>query len=151
MHRSLQILQAIRSAIEDQADIGASVYALRTQSLSQMDQELPAVVVDFGADTAFNDWDILVHVEVHSKLEIRCTASAKCPTEEEAAVEVARLRSVIHRAVLGSDRTFGLNFVVDTVYAGAEAPDMNATTESAISAQVSLFTVHYSMDLTDPD
>lgn len=151
MHRSLQIVQAIQAAIEAETDLAAAVFAHRTLSLSQADQELPAVIVDSGVDAAFNDWDVLVPTDVNSKLEVRCTAFTKNASQEDVAVELARLRSVIHRAVLGGDRSFGLSFVYDTVYAGAEAPDMDAGTESAIGSQTSVFVVHYTMNLTDPE
>lgn len=151
-HRAEQVLQAAKSAIESQSDVGAAVFDHRTLSLSADDQELPAICVNEGPDQPSSDtgYDNIAFVDSNFRLDISLYAQGS--TQKEVATELVRLRSVVHRALMAAPRELGLtDIVMGIAYGGADKPSY--TTEgSPLAGQMDCsFTVLYRMNLTDPD
>lgn len=151
LHRSEQVVDAALSAIAAQTDLQAFTDKNRDLSLSDEDQELPAIIVTGGVDSALSDTGATNLSFYDSLLELRVICFAKASSEQELKIELVRLRSVAHRALLGTDRTQGLSFVIDTRYGGANAPVKDPTLERIAGAMECHFYVHYRMNLADPD
>lgn len=151
MHREQQIIDAAAAAIAAQSDVAASVFTNRVLSLGADDQELPAIVVTGGEDSALDDDGAVNLAYVDSLLALHVTCYAQESTEQELRTTLARLRSVVHRALLGTDRTLGLSFVIDTRYGGASDVSVAADVAPLGASRVNLFAVHYRMNLASPE
>jgi len=145
-HRAEQVIQAAASKISAQTDVGAPVYPHRVLSLSDEDQEIPAICPLQGADEPL-EWNFAF---IDSELELRVAAYAKKATEVELAAELARMRAAIHRALL-SDPTLGLAFVLSTTYRGASEPEKDTSGGLVAGKHEFLFAVQYRMNTTDPE
>jgi hypothetical protein len=145
-HRAEQIIQAAAAAIASQTDVGAAVLPHRTLSLSQDDQELPAICVRQGPDEPLQQNLAVIDSELTLKLSVYASAS----TEPELMAELSRLRAVVHRALLG-DPTLGLTFVLGATYGGADRPEIDGGASRLAGQQDSTFAVQYRMNFTDPE
>lgn len=150
MHRAEQILEAVVSAIESQADRGAAVVPHLALTLSEDDQELPAVAVRLGSDDPVSELGTSNLAYIDSVLQIRCTVYARHVDQAEEARELMRLRSVVHRALM-ADQTLGLDFVMGVRYGGASEPERDAAGGQIAGRMDCLFGVLYRMNLTDPE
>lgn len=151
MHRAEQIVVAVVSALDAATGIAATTYLHRELSLSDQDQELPALCVRNGQDQPMSELGVINVAFIDSLLEVRVASYAKGSTEIDVATELARLRSVIHRALLGTDRTLSLSFVIDTRYGGADRPEFDSSVSRIGGMQESVFYVHYRMNIADPE
>lgn len=147
-HRAEQIVAAIAAAIA--SVFAGTVYTHRALSLSEADGELPAVSVDFGDDAPLDNTGVSNFAFIDSLLAIETSIYLR--DNEETTVKSALLaaRRVIHVALM-ADRSLGLDdFVIDTRYGGAAAPQMNATTEYVAGLLVCRWSVYYRMNIADP-
>jgi len=151
MHRAEQIVVAVVAALDAAVGIAATNYLHRELSLSDEDQELPALCVRNGQDQPLSDLGAVNFAFIDSLLEVRVAAYAKGATEIDVATELARMRAVTHRALLGTDRTLGLSFVIDTRYGGADRPEFDSNVSRIGGMQESVFFVHYRMNIADPE
>lgn len=119
-HAELQILKAIKSAIETGTG-GYRVHLNRTRPFGDRDQ-LPAIVLHYGDDEVelqnaqFIDSTLQIDVELIDER----VDSAKDGLGEW----MSRARRDIH-ARLRADRTLGLSIVQDTLPAGASEPELD--------------------------
>ncbi len=150
-HRAEQVIDAIVSLIpsDDQA-----VYKHRRRSFNASDkkQKIPAVSVDMAEDAAFDEDGAVSIAFVDSLLSVETTAFARAAREEDLIAELVRMRTQIHKALLSGGRDLGLSsFVIDTRYAGADAPAIDAGSEFLSGRLTSRWLVHYRMNITDPE
>jgi hypothetical protein len=150
VHRALQILNAVSNAIAVRTDLDAVVLPNRLLTLSEQDQELPAVCPRIAEDNALTDRGVTNLSFIDSQLTIVIALYARASTEAELVLELMRLRSVVHRGVM-ADRTFGLPFVVGALYLGAAEPELDASGAMLAGRVDCSFAVEYRMNVTDPD
>ena len=148
-HRAQQIVDAIAAALVANTSLGASVYTHRMQSLSDEDQELPAVSVTYGADTPVGEGGVENTVFIDSLLEVFVSCFARHSSESELLTSLLELRRQAHIA-LQANPAQGLSFVSDTQYAGADAPVVSANGERMDGALSTRWLVRYRMNITDP-
>lgn len=149
MHRAQQILEAVEAKLAASTTLGAGVYLYRELSLSDADQELPAVCIRPGSDEPLSDFTSTNLRFIDSLLEVRLVALAAGSDERSSAEELLRLRVETHKALL-ADTTLGLSFVIDCRYGGAAAPDMEQATGGNGASVEMTFRVLYRMNLADP-
>lgn len=149
MHRALQVVNAAVAAIATQAT-GASVYKHRVLSLSDDEQELPAISVRVGTDTPVADGGQGSMQFIDSLQELLVDAIAKGDSEDDVLESLLLLRAQIHQA-LQADVTLGLAFVTDTAYGGASAPDLAAGGARLVGSLSTRWVVRYRMNYTDPN
>lgn len=149
MHRALQSVDAAKAAIEAIAT-GASVYKHRVLSLSDEEQELPAISVRVGTDTPVADGGQGSMQFIDSLQELLVDAIAKGDSEDDVLESLLLLRAQIHQA-LQADVTLGLAFVTDTAYGGASAPDLAAGGARLVGSLSTRWVVRYRMNFTDPN
>jgi hypothetical protein len=150
VHRALQVLNALAAALIARTDLAAAVLPNRAVSLSEDDQELPAVCPRIAADDALNDRGVTNLSFIDSQLTIVVGLYARASTEADLVLELMRLRSAVHRGVM-ADQTFGLSFVVGTLYLGAAEPELDASGAMLAGRVDCSFAVEYRMNVTDPD
>jgi hypothetical protein len=151
MHREEQIIQAAKAAIEAQSVLAAAVFTHRTLTLSADDQELPAVVVNNGADAPPDGDGVTNLAFIDSVLELQISLAAQGDTQQEIASELDRLRVAVHKALMTAPRTLGLSFVMGIRYGGAEAPEYSTTGSPLAGKRACAFSFHYRMDIDDPE
>lgn len=148
-HRAEQIIDAIANAIGSFSGYTGEVYKHRAQSLAHEQAELPATSVDFGEDSSVEDDGASNLSFLDSLLTVETTIFVSEAEESDARTKLLDMRRSIHRALM-ADRSLGLVFVIDTRYGGADAPEINAETESMIGRLACRWAVHYRMNITDP-
>ena len=149
MHRALQVVNAAKAAI-DAALPEAAVYRNRVLSLSEDEQELPAISVRIGTDTPVADSGQGSMQFIDSLQELLVDIVATGSSEDEVVEALLDLRANVHVA-LQSDVTLGLAFVTDTQYGGASSPDI-ATGAARLAGSLSTrWVVRYRMNYTDPN
>ena len=147
MHRAEQIVDAM---VALQPTTGAR-FKNRTLSLSELDGELPASVVNIGEDEPADDDGASNFAFIDSLLSLECTLYVRAETEDEAISALMQLRSAQHVAVM-ADRTLGLTaFVIDTRYGGAGEPDIEAQSEYVSASLTTRWQVHYRMNIGNPE
>jgi hypothetical protein len=131
--------------------LGAAVLTHSTLPLNAEDQELPAVVVNNGADepTADGGYSNLHGIDSLAALSI--TIYAQGSTQAEIAAELDRLRVAVHKALMASPQTLGLSFVIGLQYGGAGAPEYGSEGAPLAGRRELMFSVLYRMGLTDPE
>lgn len=149
MHRALQVINAAKTLIAAQAT-SASVYRHRALSLSDDEQELPAISVRVGTDTPVADGGQGSMQFIDSLQELLVDAIAKGDSEDDVLESLLLLRAQIHQA-LQADVTLGLAFVTDTAYGGASAPDLAAGGARLVGSLSTRWVVRYRMNFTDPN
>jgi hypothetical protein len=150
MHRALEVLNAAAAVVQAQTDLGAAVFPHRILTLSEKDQELPAVCPRIGADDPLTDRGVANLSFIDSQITITFGLYARASSEPELMAELMRLRAVVHRALM-ADQTLGLPFVMGVLYLGAAEPELDAA-GSLIAGRVDAsFAVEYRMNLTDPE
>lgn len=148
MHRALQITNAAKAAVEAAATT-ASVYQHRALSLSEDEQELPAISVRMGTDTPSDANGMGSMHFIDSLLELQIDLVARGDIEEDVLDSLLTLRALVHQA-LQADITLGLAFVTDTQYGGTSAPDIAAGARLA-GGLSTRWVVRYRMNYTDPN
>lgn len=148
MHRALQVVNAAKAAIEAVLP-AASVYKHRVLSLSDDEQELPAISVRIGTDTPVADRGQGSMQFIDSMQELLVDIVAKGDSEEDVLDALLALRTDVHQA-LQSDVTLGLAFVTDTQYGGASSPDI-AIGSRLVGSLSTRWVVRYRMNYADPN
>lgn len=151
MHREEQVLQAAKALIEAEDGIAAAVYSHRTLPLNAEDQELPAIVVNKGSDEPGSEFGYSDMAFVDSVAELQITLYAQGDSQEQVDSELDRLRVAVHAALLQAPRTLGLSFVMGIRYGGAQAPEYSDEGSPLAGRRVCAFSIHYRMNLTDPE
>ena len=148
-HRAQQIVDAIAAELAANASLGASVFTNRVQSLSNPDQELPAVSVVYGTDTPLDDDGSSNFSFFDSLIVVQTIAFVSEEDEETALSKLLDLRRQIHITLM-SDRSQGLSFVTNTRYQGADAPALDVTAGAVSGRLIVQWAVHYRMNISDP-
>lgn len=147
-HRADQIISAIVSAIDARMKPkGVHVFEHRRDSLDEDQDELPAYSVDFGEDNPADVDETGGYFD--SLLTVPVTGVVALPIEEEAKAEALDLRRQAAIAIC-ADRTLGLSFVINTMYGGADAPVVDASSGLYVVEYTSIWTVYYRMNISDP-
>lgn len=149
-HRAQQIVEAVVAALQADTALGATVYTHRQYSLSEADQELPAVSVRIGSDMPTGEFGPDNFAFIDSVLELVVEISVKAGDEQTAANSLLDLRRRVHIDLM-ADRTQALSFVMDTRYGGATAPDFDVSTDRPVARLETRWGVFYRMNLTDPN
>lgn len=124
MHRALEVLNAAAAAVQARTDLDAAVLPHRVLTLSEEDQELPAVCLRIGEDEAVGDGGFANLVTIDSRLAVTVGLYAKASTESELMAELMRLREAVELSFF-ADQTLGLPFVMSTFYVGCAAPEVD--------------------------
>lgn len=148
-HRAAEIIDQIADILNAQADLAAVVYTHRQLTLSESDQEVPAVIVQMGDDEPFTDTGVSVIPFIDSLLDVTCTLKATGVDEPEIMGALLELRRQVHIALM-ADRSLGLGFVIDTRYQGATQPEIERESERMVGSYATRWTVHYRMNILDP-
>jgi hypothetical protein len=148
-HRAQQIVDAIAAELAASTTLGAAVFTHRQLSVSDAEQEVPAVSVRYGADTPTSQYGTDNFSFIDSLLAIEVVAIALEVDEDTVLSRLLDLRRQIHITLM-ADRSQGLGFVMDTRYAGAAAPDVDATSNQVAGRLVVSWAVLYRMNITDP-
>lgn len=143
-HRAQQIIDAIAAAQASNTDLRANVEPNRVRSLSEENDELDALAVNYGADTPEDsDFD-----SFRSSLDVVLTGYCVGDSEREVLEKLLELRRQSHIAMM-ADMTFGLSFVWETAYGGADAPAVQKLNRF-IGALSSRWVVRYIVNKSDP-
>lgn len=148
-HRAQQIVDAVITALTANSSLGASVYAHRALSLSEPDQELPAVSIRYGGDSPIDEDGASNFAYLDSLLEMQAVSMVRGPDEVSVMQALLDLRRQIHITLM-ADRSLGLAFVIDTRYGGAAAPELDTATEYIAGRLEQRWLVHYRMNISDP-
>lgn len=144
-HRVQQILDAVAAALRANLSLRAHVDVHRVLSLSEADDELPALTVNCGADTP----DDSAHLDdFGSSLDVVLTAYCTGDSQTEVLEQLLELRRQSHIA-MRTDMTFGLSFVWENSYGGAEPPLIQKA-DRIVGALTSRWAVRYLMNQSDP-
>lgn len=150
-HRADQIVDAIVDAIATWSPSTVKVYAHRRLSLSDDQDELPAISVDFGEDTPVGEeGSYLTDGTIQSLLTVNVTALATAVDEASLRRELLRLRAHVHVAI-NKVRGLGLPFVIDTHYGGANPPEVDVSGDAPIGELTTPWGVRYEMTLNTPE
>jgi len=149
MHRALQIVEAVATALRANTSLLAEVYPYRVRSMDESEQELPAVLVRIGADTPNADSGQSSLSFIDSIQEVLIEALARGDSEQEIIETLLELRTQIHVA-LQANVTLGLSFVTDTRYAGADAPEISDAADRYSGRIITRWSVLYRAVFTNP-
>lgn len=140
-HRAESILAAVTTTVTGLTTTGAHVSRGRAYPTDQD----AALTVNMGADTpvgspnmAFQDMDLDVEIIAHCK-----TADGALDTTLNA------IAAEVYAAML-ADLTQGLGYVLDTRYAGREAPFRDRE-EKPVASQVSRYVIRYRHSYTSTE
>lgn len=149
MHRALQIVNAAAALVTAQAT-DAYVYTHRALSLSDDEQELPAISVRVGLDSpvAENGQNSMAFIDSQQELQIDIVV--KGDSEQDVIEALFSHRAQIHVA-LQADVTLGLAFVTDTQYGGSSAPDIAPQASRLVGSLSTRWVVRYRVNYTDPN
>lgn len=148
-HRAQQIVDAIATTLAASTTLGASVFKNRRFSVAELDQELPAVSVNYGADAPLSEFGVTNVAFVDSLLEVKVIIALRADSEDEVLTALLDRRVAQHVALM-ADRSLGLSFVMDTRYGGADAPEIDVSLDRPAGAIACRWFVHYRSNLSDP-
>lgn len=148
-HRAQQIVDAAAAILAASSTLEAAVYTHRRHPLSDPDQELPAVIVDYGADVPAGELGVTNVAFIDSLLELTVRIVVKGDTEADVLAAMLDRRVAQHVALM-ADRSLGLGFVIDTRYGGASEPVLDVSLERPAGELACRWLVHYRMNLADP-
>lgn len=154
-HRAQQILDAVAALITTQVQAsGVKVYVHRRLVLDLEQDELPAISVDYGPDTA----DDTSNSDIYWSLSVLATAIVVAAEEATVRANLLQMRRDIHRAVMASPApgmpwkiTLGLSFVINVLPISAQAPEVDVSGENIVGALSSEYRVIYTTPINDPD
>lgn len=150
-HRAAQIIDAIVTRLQSSTTLGVNaqnIFAHRTLSLAENQDELPAVTVNFGEDEP-GEYTML-DGSFSSTLEIFTKAYVVGEDETAARQALLTIRAETHKAI-DLRQTLGLSsFVLKVGYGGASAPELDTEGELCVGAQESHWLVTYFMNPADP-
>jgi len=145
MHRVQQILNAAGAVLAANPSLRATVEVNRVRSLSEEQQELPALTVNYGADVPDESESF---EGLGSAVEILLSAFCAGDSETEVLERLLELRSQSHLALM-ANMSLGLSFLWEIRYGGADAPVLQQG-ERMLGAQTSRWSARYLMDNDDP-
>jgi hypothetical protein len=152
-HRAEQIVDAAAAILAAHALLtGVKVVQHRVLSLSLDDQELPAVSITIGDDSALEEDGATNFAFLDSLLSLAFRIVVKVDDgdeEEDAIGQLLDVRRAVHVALM-ADQTLGLTFVIDTRYGGADAPILDGISENMCGMMDCRWSVHYRMNYADP-
>lgn len=152
MHRAEQIIDAIVATLRADATLAASVYKHLAVTLAEAETELPAVSVGMGVDEPLGEIGVTNVAYIDSLLAVPILLVCQADTEALAITELMRLRAEVHRTMMAGQRDHGLTtIVIDTRYAGADAPQLNTEGSRITGRLETRWLVHYRMNITDPE
>ena len=151
-HRADQIIEAVAEAIRSVAPSTVNVYTHRRESLSEDENELPSISVDFGEDEPFAGPDaaFLTDGTIQSLLTVNVTGAATALDEVELRRTLLDLRSTAHIGVR-RNAALGLPFVIDTHYGGANAPVVDVSGGWPVGELTAPWGVRYEMNPDSPE
>lgn len=154
-HRAQQIVDAIAALITTQVQAaGVKVYTHRRLMLDPEQDELEAVSVDYGTDTA----DDTSSSGIYWSLSVIATAVFVSAEEFSVRAGLLQLRKDIHRAILANPAagmpwkiTLGLPFVINVLPINAQEPEIGTSGEKLVGALSSEYRVIYTTPIDNPD
>lgn len=144
-----QVLDAIVAQLKAaNTDAGQNVYRGRVLSLSEFDDELPALLVSMAEDLP------LQHAQLSNVkyLDMRATVIVKAVVKEHTTTldaALLKLRAQVHAAMMAAPQ-LGLSTVIFTWPSGQQAPDLTAEGDEETGALPLIWLVQYRTNLTDP-
>jgi len=150
-HRAEQVLDAIVTRLQASMTLGINsqnVFAHRTLSLAENQDELPAITVNSGNDSPAHDYDEMAG-EIGSTLEIFTVVLLVGDDEPAVKRALYAARTEVHKAI-DLNETLDLSFVLKVEYGGAEGPEIDSAGERAVGSQQSSWLVTYHMNPSDP-
>ncbi len=144
MHRVQQILNAAGAVLGANPALGL-VEINRVRSLSEEQQEVPALTVNYGADTPDESETF---ESLGSAVEMLLSAYCAGDSETEVLERLLEMRAQSHLALL-ADMSLGLPFLWEIRYGGADAPLLQQG-ERMLGTQTSRWVARYQMDNDDP-
>lgn len=152
-HRALQIVDAVKAElIAASAVPGAvsmSVYRQRTDDLDVSQLELPAACLMFSQDVPFSDLGNTNLAFIDSLLTLQIVIVAEGGPQDSVIESLMAMRVQVHKAVM-ADVTQGLAFVIATRYGGVDAPTFSTDGDRDSGALISVWHIHYRMNIFDP-
>jgi hypothetical protein len=148
-HRAQQIVDSIVANLKANTAPGWSVYRHRAASLNAAELELPAASVVMGADPPIQATGASNLAFLDGLLEVVIVLIAQKSFEDDLVDALVEMRRQAHISVM-ADRTQGLAFVIDTRYAGADAPNVSPTESKFNGVLHTRWAVHYRMNIADP-
>ena len=142
-HRVKQILDAAAAACSSNTSLRAVVEVNRVRSLAEEQAELPALTVNYGADTP-EDSD---QESFRSAIELLFTSYVAGDSETEVLDALLEMRRQVHISLM-ADISFGLSFVWDIAYGGADAPVLQQG-ERMYGAQTCRWNSRYVLEFAD--
>lgn len=149
-HRAQQIVDAMAANLAPSTAVLGQIFIHRSLSIAEAANEVPCVAINYGADNPLNALGASNLSFLDSLLEVSITAFAGADSEQALLSTLLDARTLIHKALIGGDRSQGLSFVIDTRYAGLPAPDVGSAAERIFGSLSSNFAVHYRMNMSDP-
>lgn len=145
MHVAQSIVDAVVAQLTAATALKASIFKHRQASLSEDDQQLPAVSVGIGADAVMDgDFD-----EFASALAVNIIAYARGRDEADVIDALLELRAQIHIAI-APQNTLSLARVAQIRYGGADAPRVLTDSERVVGSLAMTWIVEYFMNTADP-
>lgn len=145
MHRVQQILNAAAAVLGADANL-PTPEVNRVRSLSEEQIEVPALTVNYGADSPDDAQD---QSNIASAIEIRVSAYVAGDSETDVLSSLLDIRARSHVALM-ADMTLGLPFVWHLTYGGADEPFLQQG-ERMYGSQTSRWTARYLMDSDSPE
>jgi len=142
-HRAESIIVAVLDKVDNLTTTTTHAYRGRVRPLQE--SELPALFVYLGPDDKLldlsqgqQDWRLTLYLEAVVK-----TASAQVDTT------LNLIRSEITVALM-ADHTQGLAYVLDTIEAGADAPELSGDGDQRTGVMRLTWQFHYRRSRSDP-
>lgn len=144
-HRVQHILDAAAAAHIANTNLRATVEVNRTRSLGEDQDEVPALTINYGADSPDDAQD---QTDIASGIEIELTAYVAGDSESDVLQALLELRTQSHISLM-ADMTLGLSFLWELRYGGADKPQV-VQAERMLGAQTCRWTARYLMNSDDP-
>lgn len=148
-HRAEQIVDAIRTLLDVESTLGV-LYRHRRLPLDEGSTEIPATSVAIGEDSPLSEYGVANFSVIDSLLSLEVIHIASAATEDLVIDALMNMRVKSH-TVLMNDRSQGLNFVIDTRYGGASAPEILDDGGKLAGRLSTLWTIHYRMTVSSPE
>ncbi len=146
LHLADQIVRACASAIETQVKAsGVKVFAHRRLTLADDADELPAISVDFGAQTPTEE-NITGFID--SLFVLQVTVAAVGKDEVSLQQELLDITVEQHKAITADQRFGGLSLYTD--WAGILEPEFDPTGDVIVGVLQSQWLTYYRMTYSDP-
>lgn len=148
-HAAAVIVDEVVAMLRGALPSSVVVEAHRRQSVEVDSTDQDFVSVDFGEDEPIGDPVIDFEGTIQSLLTLNITAFCFSTTEHEVRERLLELRADIHR-VIGPAKSIELEWVIDTHYAGAVAPEVTVDGDPIVGELVSQWGIRYEMSRSNP-